>query len=413
MPKSVEKVIQSVLTEGSANRGKDKPGRDEPDKDRKLNNLDPDDSTKNKQDLGGPSPDDKTHAANQSASDTGKDAAKKEKRSRSRSADKYAKLEDLDLEDLELEDLLDENDDEDDDDDEKDDDDKKVKESSHEDGEDDDDDDDEDDDDDDDDDKNEEFDLEVNVSEHVGALLNGEDLSEDFKAKATVIFEAALTDAADQIKDHLESAYNRKLQRELSESVDAINNKIDDYLNYVVENWMSENELAIENALRSELAEEFITGLKSLFEEHYVDVPDERFDLVDGLIEENENLANELAAEVEKNIELNKLISESTADDIFDEIVNDLALTDRDRFAKLAEGIEADDVESYRDKLEVIKENYFGDKSNTARDINEETHVNTSAQEEDRMLSEDSFVNSVANAIGRSSARFKKEDLGK
>lgn len=406
MPKSVEKVITEVMNEGTG-RSKDKPARDEPDKDRKLKNLDPDDTTKNKEDLGGPSPEDKTHAENQKSSDTGKDAAKKVKPSRSRKNDKVDnKLEDIYIDDDEF---LDEDDDEnpfakkDDDGDDDDEDDKKKKKKKK--G---DDDDDDDEDDDDDDAKDESFDIELDVAEHVAALLTGEDLSEDFKAKATVIFEAALMESAGQIKTQLEERYEAALDREIESISEAMDTKIDDYLNYVVDQWMVENELAVENALRSELAEDFIGGLKTLFEDNWIDVPTDKFDVVEGLTERVEELEGELAEQLESNIELHKVLKDATVDDVFDELAEDLADTDKERFAQLAEGIEAPDVETFRSKLEVIKESYITKAAATnSVDINEATHQNDSAAEEEQVLSEDSFVNDVANVLSSSSSRFK------
>jgi hypothetical protein len=394
MPKSVEKVIQE-LTEGKG-RSQDKAGRDEPDKDRKLNNIDPSDSTAKEQDLGGPSPEDKTHSDNQKSSDTGKDAAKKETRSRSRKADKAAnKLEDIDFDD---DDLLDEEDDDSENPFAKK---KKGKKKG-------DDDDDDEDDDDDDESKDESVDVDLDVAEHVAALLTGEDLSEDFKAKATTIFEAALLDVSEQIKVQLEDRYEAKLDEEVESITETLGVKIDDYLNYVVDQWMEENELAVENALRSELAEEFIGGLKSLFEDNYIDVPSDKFDIVEGLTERVDELEEELTTQVENNIELYKAIKESSADEIFAEMAEGLADTDKERFEQLAEGIEADDEETYRSKLEVIKESYITQSTaSNIQDINEATHTNTSALEEEQVLSEDSLVNAVAQSIGKSSKRFR------
>lgn len=204
-------------------------------------------------------------------------------------------------------------------------------------------------------------DISVDVSEDVQALLSGSDaeLSEEFKNKATTIFEAAVkaktTEQLDAIEQSLKEDYEAKLEEARSELAE----KVDGYLNYVVEEWVKENELAIERGIKTEIAEEFMAGLKNLFVENYIDVPEEKADLLDELATKSEDLEAKLNEEFEKNVEMKKELDAMKAKDVLSEACEGLTATQVEKMQGLAEGIEFETIDQYREKLETIKESYF------------------------------------------------------
>ena len=202
---------------------------------------------------------------------------------------------------------------------------------------------------------------EIDVSDHVEALVNGEnDLSEDFKNKAATIFETAIKSKVAEIAESMEADYNTKLEQESAKAKDELTEKVDSYLSYVVEEWMKENEIALERGIKGEIAEDFITGLKKLFAEHYIDVPDERYNVLEDQANKIESLEKKLNEQIEKNVELNKDNADKTRTEIMSEVASGLADTAKEKFAKLAEEIEWSDADSFKTKCETIKESYFG-----------------------------------------------------
>src|SRR5210317_757037 len=199
----------------------------------------------------------------------------------------------------------------------------------------------------------------MDMKEDVNALTEGEDLSEEFKAKAATIFESAVKAKLVEEIENLESEYETKVAEKVEETKSEIVEKVDAYLNYVVEEWMKENELAIEKGLRNEITEDFIGGLKSLFESHYIDVPQEKFDVIENQAAEIEKLKEEVNKSIEKNVELNQKIAESTRTDIVKEVSADLAATEADKLNGLAESIEYKDADSFRKSVETLKNSYF------------------------------------------------------
>ena len=199
----------------------------------------------------------------------------------------------------------------------------------------------------------------MDMKEDVSALTDGEDLSEEFKAKAATIFESAVKAKLVEEIEKLESEYEAKVDEKVSEVKEEIVDKVDAYLNYVVEEWMKENELAIEKGLRNEITEDFIGGLKSLFESHYINVPQEKFDVIENQAAEIEKLKEEVNKTIEKNVELNQKIAESTKSDIVKEVSADLAATEADKLNGLAESIEYKDADSFRKSVETLKNSYF------------------------------------------------------
>ena len=200
---------------------------------------------------------------------------------------------------------------------------------------------------------------EVDIDEDVNALLGGEELSEEFKEKARVIFEAALTSKIKEIQETLEVQFEEKLNEERAALKDQLTERVDAYLEYVCEEWMTENELAIEHGLKTEMTESFLSGMKGLFEEHYVTIPEEKYDVLESMVEKLDDMETKLNEQIDKNIHLNKRLAESTAEGIFVQVSEGLAETQKDKLASLAESVEFESEEEYREKLETLKESYF------------------------------------------------------
>jgi len=207
---------------------------------------------------------------------------------------------------------------------------------------------------------------EIDIEEDVTALVEGEELSEEFKNKAKTILEAAIKGKVTQIKETLEAGYETKLVEEVEEIKGALNERVDSYLEYVAEEWFTENQLAVEGGLKEELTESFMTGLKSLFEEHYVTIPEEKYDVLQSMVEKLDDMETKLNEQIEKNVGLNKRLAESVADSILDTVSEGLAATQKEKLASLAESVEFDSEAQYRDKLETLKESYFPSKSSPA-----------------------------------------------
>ena len=213
----------------------------------------------------------------------------------------------------------------------------------------------EDDEEEDDEDLKEEFDLE----EDVNALLGGEELSEEFREKAKLVFESALRSKIGEIKESLEIRYAEALVEEIEEIKEALNDRVDSYLEYVADEWFAENTLSIENGLKEELTESFLTGLKGLFEDHYVTIPEDKYDVLESMVNKLDDMETKLNEQIEKNVSLNSRLSESVADGILDQISEGLAYTQKEKLASLAESVEFESEEEYREKLETLKESYF------------------------------------------------------
>ena len=199
----------------------------------------------------------------------------------------------------------------------------------------------------------------IDIEEDVNALLGGEELSEEFKEKARVIFEAALTSKIKEIQEALEYQYAERLEEEREALKETLVERVDAYLEYVCEEWMSENELAIEHGLKAEMTESFLTGMKDLFEEHYVQIPEDKYDVLESMVEKLDDMENKLNEQIERNIGLNQRLGESQADVILDRVSDGLAETQKEKLASLAESVEFESEEEYREKLETLRESYF------------------------------------------------------
>jgi len=207
-------------------------------------------------------------------------------------------------------------------------------------------------------------DLEINVEKDVKALMEGEEtLSDEFKTKAATIFESAVsTKILSEVNSRieiLEGEYAQELEEAKEEHSTQLTEKVDGYMSYVVEEWMKDNELAVERGIRSELVEDFMTGLRNLFQEHYIDIPEEKVDLVDDLFGKVEELEGKLDEEINRSVDLKKELSEYKRDETIREVSDNLADTEKEKLSKLAEGIEYEDKEQFNEKLGVLKENYF------------------------------------------------------
>jgi len=213
---------------------------------------------------------------------------------------------------------------------------------------------------------------EIDVKEHVDALIAGEkDLTEEFKAKAATIFEAAIKSKVKEIAEEMETDYNNKLEQESAKAKSELTEKVDSYLAYVVEEWMKENEIALERGIKGEIAEDFINGLKKLFEDHYIDVPDEKYNVLEDQAGKIEKLEKDLNEQIEKNVELNKEVGTKVREEIKAKVSEDLADTAKEKFAKLAESIEYSNAKDYQKKLETVKESYFGKKVETKENLDD------------------------------------------
>jgi hypothetical protein len=235
---------------------------------------------------------------------------------------------------------------------------------------------------------------EFDVTEDVSALLDGEDLSEEFQEKARTIFEAALRSKVEEIKEGLtaayDEAYEERLMEEVTEIKSALEERVDSYLEYVAEEWVTENRLAIEGGLKAEMSESFMAGLKGLFEEHYVSIPEEKYDVLESMVEKLDDMETKLNEQIEKNIHLNKRLSESVADGIFDEVAEGLALSQKEKLASLAESVEFESAAKYREKLEMLKESYFSAKKAPkaqTENLSEEVDVDATGHTPDYMNS--------------------------
>ena len=208
---------------------------------------------------------------------------------------------------------------------------------------------------------------EVNIEDDVNALLGGEELSEEFREKAKLVFETALTSKVAEVKEALEAKYQETLEEKLEAEKTALSERVDSYLEYVADEWFQENALAVEQGLKTDMTESFLGGMKSLFEEHYVSIPEEKYDVLESMVEKLDDMETKLNEQIEKNIGLNNRLGESVASGILESVSDGLAATQKEKLASLSESVEFESEESYREKLETLKESYFTSKSTTTK----------------------------------------------
>ena len=208
-------------------------------------------------------------------------------------------------------------------------------------------------------------DLNAAIEEDVNALLSGEDLSEEFKEKAKTIFEASINAKITDIENQLNEAYATKLTEEVETIKVELTERTDAYLEYVADEWLKENAIAVENGIKTEMTESFMEGMKNLFETHYVTLPEDKYDVLENMVDKLDEMETKLNEQIEKNVSLNQRLGESTAQTIFNNVAEGLAVSQKEKLQSLAESVEFESEESYRGKVETLKESYFGQKKTT------------------------------------------------
>ena len=211
------------------------------------------------------------------------------------------------------------------------------------------------------------------MDEDVNALLGGEELSEEFREKAKVVFEAALNSKVKEIQETLEAQYGAQLEEAREELKVSLVERVDAYLEYVCEEWMTENELAVEHGIKSEMTESFLSGMKELFEEHYVTIPEDKYDVLESMVEKLDDMETKLNEQIDKNIGLSRRLAESNAQDVLNQVSSGLAETQKEKLASLAESVEFESEEEYREKLETLKESYFSRSTPAAKATSTQT----------------------------------------
>ena len=212
---------------------------------------------------------------------------------------------------------------------------------------------------------------EYNVEEDVEALLAGEELSEDFQEKARTIFETAIKTKVAEVQEELKAQYETTLEEEVSVIKEELTDRVDAYLEYVAEEWIKDNQLAIEQGLKAEMTESFLTGMRSLFEDHYVTIPEEKYDVTTAMVEKLDEMEDKLNEQIKSNVALNQRLAESVAEAIFSEVCEGLALSQKDKLASLAENVEFDSEDNYREKLATLRNSYFPENVGAQRDTSE------------------------------------------
>ena len=226
----------------------------------------------------------------------------------------------------------------------------------------------------------------IDIEADVAALIEGEELSEEFQAKAKTIFEGAIRSKVAEIKEELQESYATALVEELDKIKEGLTERVDAYLEYVADEWMQENALQVENGLKTEMTESFLEGMKSLFEEHYVTIPEDKYDVLNSMVDKLDEMENKLNEQIDRNVALNRRLAESNADGVFASVAEGLADTQKEKLATLAENVEFESDADYREKLETLKESYFPSKTsapkNTSENLSEEVSTDEVISEE-------------------------------
>jgi hypothetical protein len=220
----------------------------------------------------------------------------------------------------------------------------------------------------------------IDVEEDLTALLEGEELSEEFQNKARTIFEAAIKTKISEVKSELQEQYEKTIVEEVASVKAELAERVDAYLEYVSDEWMSENKLAVEAGLKTEMTDSFLTGMKSLFEDHYVTIPEDKYDVLNSMVDKLDEMEDKLNEQINKNVALTKRLSESTADVIFADVAEGLALSQKDKLTSLAENVEFDSEESYREKLVTLRESYFPSNASAPKDKSENLSEGTASE---------------------------------
>ena len=219
---------------------------------------------------------------------------------------------------------------------------------------------------------------EIDIEADVKALLEGEELSEEFQNKARTIFEAAIKSKLADVKESVQAQYEEQLIEEVAAIKSELEDRVDSYLEYVADEWMTDNQIAVESGLKSEMTDSFLTGMKSLFEEHYVSVPEDKYDVIESMVDKLDEMEGKLNEQIEKNVALNRRLAESSADVVFGEVTEGLAASQKEKLATLVENVEFESETDYREKLVTLKESYFPSNAGAQRDKSENLSEETS-----------------------------------
>jgi len=218
----------------------------------------------------------------------------------------------------------------------------------------------------------------IDIEADVQALFEGEELSEEFQNKARTIFEAAINAKLAEVKESVQAQYEEQLVEEVAAIKSELEERVDAYLEYVADEWMTDNEIAVESGLKSEMTDSFLTGMKSLFEEHYVSVPEDKYDVIESMVDKLDEMEGKLNEQIEKNVALNRRLAESSADVVFGEVTEGLATTQKEKLATLVENVEFESEADYREKLVTLKESYFPSNAGAQKDKSENLSEETS-----------------------------------
>ncbi len=235
----------------------------------------------------------------------------------------------------------------------------------------------------------------IDVEEDINALIAGEELSEEFQEKARTIFEAAIKSKVAEIKENVKTEYEANLVEEVKVIKEELQGRLDSYLEYVADEWVNENQLAVEHGLKTEMTESFLEGMKKLFEDHYVTIPEEKYDVIESMVDKLDEMESKLNEQIEKNVALNKRLAESTADVIFAEVTEGLAQTQKDKLASLVENVDFESENGYREKLETLKESYFPTKN-----------TNTQSSKSENLTEESEAVDYQTKAVSNVMDRY-------
>ena len=211
----------------------------------------------------------------------------------------------------------------------------------------------------------------IDIEADVNALFEGEELSEEFQNKARTIFEAAINSKLAEVREAVKTEYEEQLIEQVAEIKSELEERVDAYLEYVADEWLQENQIAVESGLKTEMTESFLEGMKSLFEEHYVSVPEEKYDVIESMVDKLDEMEGKLNEQIEKNIALNRRLAESSSDVVFAEVTEGLATTQKEKLATLVENVEFESEADYREKLVTLKESYFPSNAGSQRDKSE------------------------------------------
>jgi hypothetical protein len=251
----------------------------------------------------------------------------------------------------------------------------------------------------------EETEAEFSVEEDVQALFTGEELSEEFQEKARTIFETAIKTKVAEVKEQIEAQYEAALIEEVQSIKSELTERVDAYLEYVADEWIAENALAIEHGLKTEMTESFLAGMKSLFEDHYVSIPEDKYDVIESMVDKLDEMETKLNEQIQRNVALNKRLAESVSDVIFAEVSEGLALSQKDKLASLAENVEFDSEANYREKLVKLRESYFPTNAGTQRSKTESISEEVASEGQAIQESYSPMMNAYLQTLGRAAKK--------